>query len=212
MKNDILDRLGIHRVYPILFNDAGIRAILEGRKTRTARIIKPQPTKEHGIVFEGMALGGFGTQSDTEISCPFGEPGDHLWVREAFLQWHNEDEGCYRPTLRTEYRADGSFNLSGGLKWHPGILMPRRLSRIELEITGIYAKQLQDISEADVLAEGMETSAIRGAQKYFYPERNGKGRWESDAIYAYSGFWNYVHGQGAWEKNPWVWVINFKVS
>jgi len=225
---------------PILFSGAMVRAILEGRKTQTRRVIKPQPSDEiddlHGGEFrkrapyktECPATGrnvGFGFQDDDDRfwHCPYGAPGDRLWVRETWcpkadpltsrLIYHSNGVG-----YQCHYRADGEevfcddvdgfteWNKDGTFKspWKPSIHMPRWASRITLEITGVRVERLQEISQADAIAEGAppsHRSIDKVSQEFGFPDFSRS--W-------YAQLWESINGKGSWEKNPWVWVIEFK--
>ena len=161
---------------PILFNGEMVRAILEGRKTMTRRIVKPQPTKEDYTLmrniessntkdkglffwgkFENYRLVG---RDHVHFKCPFGEIGDRLWVRETFSDPSGEGYPIY-------YRADALWHWdeseAGGpvtltekdFTWKPSIFMPRWASRINLEITKVRVERLNDISEEDSISEGI---------------------------------------------------------
>lgn len=156
------------RERPILFSGEMVRAILKGRKTQTRRIVKVQP---ENVVQD--SFGRFGTDNGYSftgyIECPYGRPGDRLWVREtwadvtrAFQSYDCED------IQNVAFRADGSVYVAGGAyleklgdsgifvkKWKPSIFLPRYASRITLEITSIRVERLQAISEADAMAEGV---------------------------------------------------------
>lgn len=181
---------------PILFNDAMVRAILDGRKTQTRRIMK-------GAVLDWIRLPGGGVSSQfiadaANRLCPFGHPGDRLWVRECW-----SDAGANAPEL-TLYRASYPHHVpsryenipaSAEIRWRPSIHMPRWASRITLEITCVRVERLNDISGADAVAEGVRSRL---------PD-NGI------AVSEYRDLWEYINGPGSWEKNPWVWVIEFKI-
>lgn len=172
---------------PILFSAPMVRAILDGTKTQTRRVIK-------GLALNWIADGfcpEFIACAENKL-CPYGQPGDHLWVRETFLGWYNTDDGSF--SHAAAYRADG-YKLENGEKWRPSIHMPRAASRITLEITGVRVERLQDISPEDCLAEG-----IRG--------EHGNGR--CDLTTAYADLWEQINGLGSWDANSWVWVVEFK--
>lgn len=187
---------------PILFNDETVRAILDGRKTVTRRVVKLQ----HGadvVVTDGQVWRPSRTDYDGYVSCPFGKPGDRLWVREAWgvAESRFAPRGC---TIR--YRADGATGeVAGesGLKyagkdmsfcWRPSIHMPRWASRLTLEITDIRCQRLQDISEEDAQAEGVQWNA----------------RMLPFSVY-FRDLWDSIAKPGAlWSDNPWVWAIRFQ--
>lgn len=188
---------------PILFQAAMVRAILDGRKTQTRRLVKPQPRHVHdGVPYGAADPFGMG-KGGTPIPCPYGQPGDQLWVRESHWWFKDEPDhetGYYPPTLTVEdvqFRADGD---DGRKVWRPSIHMPRWASRITLEVTGVRVERLQDISEPDAQAEGCDACPFVDWQlKDGGPYRNG-----------YARLWESINGVGSWASNPWVWVVDFK--
>lgn len=182
---------------PILFSAPMVRAILEGRKTMTRRVIKNQcehigiGRDESGVFVHRHC------EHDTGITrCPYGQPGDRLWVRETFLYdyfMHENTAGI--PDLpdgqfshRIVYRASNPDHpiTVGSEKWKPSIFMPRKYSRITLEITNVRVERLQDISEEYAKQEG-------------FP----------DVVHFYE-LWTILNGKESWRANPWVWVVEFK--
>lgn len=217
---------------PIIFSSEMVRAILDGRKTQTRRPIKPQPMDHHWNGMNGYRLSWWTSGNYWELAhsiphnpsvdcenfvCPFGSPGDRLWVRETW-RWHDDE------TLGTcvEYRADGEklkprfSDEAAGWKaeqasvaidaqgWLPPIHMPSWVSRITLKITGIRVERLQDISEGDAIAEGSQIPCDqlpKSCQQATMTEREQFSRlW--DSIYLKKG-----KGSLSWRSNPWVWVI-----
>ena len=190
---------------PILMNSESVRGILEGRKTQTRRVIKPQPIvafwqgSAPQFQFTGFKLYSPGYDRNTlRQFCPYGQVGDRLWVREAY--WEDQSGGVWG------YRADGidwpPSNCGG--KSHPSIHMPRWASRITLEITGVRVERVQDISEEDAVAEGCDYLAKVGlGYMHAYPIvlRNFHFLW--DSINAKRGY--------GWDVNPWDWALTFKV-
>ena len=188
---------------PILFSGAMVRAILEGRKTVTRRVVKPcrHPFGRMLTAEEVAAEFNGGTCA---VLCPYGQPGERLWVRETFNRSNpGGAEGVYY------YRADGQFPAAmggnrfyGDEAWKPSIHMPRAASRILLEITAVRVERLQAISEEQAKAEGapMELAEL---------ERTVLG-----AVATYrAGFarlWQSINGAESWFANPWVWVVEFK--
>ena len=206
---------------PILFSAPMVRAILDGSKTQTRRIVKVQPPattsdvftfhhpdpREHFYAFDGDAL------LDWAYPCPLGEAGDRLYVRETW-QHSNHPFGPYDADCLVFYRADYMDNPHGpdGEKspegkyreWRPSIHMPRSASRITLEITGVRVERLNDCSRADAVAEGAPPShpSIDVVSRQFgYPDFSRS--W-------YAQLWEQINGAGTWAANPWVWVIEFK--
>lgn len=186
---------------PILFNSAMVCAILDGRKTQTRRIAKPQPDL---LTSDGRPA----WSTERGAMCQHGHTGDRLWVRETFA-----DEGARMCREDCYYRADGECDLQGG-RWTPSIHMPRWASRITLEITGLRVERLKDITEQDALAEGVDQSSLwvpgpRGT--LIPPEKKTLTGSHPTARHAFSCLWESINGSGSWEQNPWVWVIEFKI-
>jgi len=192
-----------------------VRAILDGRKTQTRRIMKVQPWPDatvevgpyhpHRIDRHGESQPGpatFGAVwdhqdivngGDAGLPCPYGAPGDTLWVRETWAPLPGS------VVLNVAfYRADTKA-ASDDVRWRPSIHMPRWASRITLRITDIRVERLQDISEDDAKAEGV------GYKNPGYLPGT-KGNW----IGSFAYLWNKINGPGAWEANPWVWVVAFE--
>lgn len=197
---------------PILFSAPMVRAILDGRKTQTRRVVKPQPIADERFV-GGYCIDRKGRQTSVEApyvgrDCPYGQPDDRLWVREAW-----STHACFDSispagltTRSIHYLADGKV-LSG--KGRPSIHMPRLASRITLEITGVRVERLQDISEDDCWAEGIESvDGIFDDQIHAIAKRIGCCA--EDAKPTYCALWESINGDGSWEANPWVWVVEFK--
>lgn len=178
--------------HPILFSGEMVRAILDGRKTQTRRVITPRPVSwDSEPIYNTSARGWhFKGGEKYKYKCPYGIPGDRLWVRET---WHEATPEPGFLVYRATYRWPQDF------KWKPSIFMPREASRITIEVTDIRVERVQDISDEDVLAEGfrMDNTAIfsrgyQGAMQILW-----------DSINAKRGF--------GWNANPWVWVVSFKV-
>jgi len=208
---------------PILFSGPMVRAILEGRKTVTRRVVKPQPIlhtthwwASHGEgpnwMAEGpsLATGGM-RQTWAWRLCPYGQPGDRLWVREAWATDAQVDAVAPRDLSKGEptlYPADGTVRQAGCAmiapgKIRPSIHMPRWCSRILLEIVAVRVERLQDISDEQALAEGVEVWA-RDADPVL------RQKYADDPKLAFVGLWTAVNGLGSYNANPWVWVIEYK--
>ena len=186
------------RELPILFSAPMVRAILAGTKTQTRRIVKARDL-EWMDVHQGLR------EPDNAERCPYGQPGgDRLYVRETWAAPHAYDHLPPRlipQDARIHYAATED---RGGLLWRPSIHMPRWASRITLEITGVRVERLQDISEADAVAEGC---------KPIRPELVQDGlivRQGRSAVEEFRLVWEQIHGGGSWEKNPFVWVVTFR--
>jgi len=213
-----------------------VRACLDGTKSQTRRAIKLPPAPEKLGYWEPTIIGGAGitdskgnpvperpaiwhTRTGACIACHF-QPGDRLWVREAFAL---DDNGHEEWPI---YRADGAAlpvlpPTRKASRWRSPIHMPRWASRIDLEITEVRVERLQDISEADALAEGIEeVEGIIGAScaggihheitgiRYYFDGGHDEGYESADD--AYHALWDSLNGPGSWDANPWVWVITFK--
>lgn len=202
---------------PIIFNDEMVRAILDGRKTQTRRIVKlPVIDKDIGCELSGSELAG--SQRDALRHCPHGQPGDRLWVREAWqgplLDEHDIDEyrengpELFQKSQYCAYRATDKLDAidedGKELGWRPSIHMHRWASRITLEITGVRVERLKDISEADAIAEGIQ-KAWQYADCYYTPSGDF-----ACAQVAFQRLWESIYRPGSWDANPWVWVIEFK--
>ncbi|HCF4018011.1 hypothetical protein [Pseudomonas aeruginosa] len=200
---------------PILFSDQMVRAILEGRKTVTRRIAKPVKHPDLGNIYApGALVLENEPQHVVDRACPFGQPGDRLWVREAWQgplisdeeQAANQswwkDMTKFQDPAHCAYRASGDDNEYVDpdgyfhCKWKPSIHMPRWASRILLEITAVRVERLQDITPNQCIAEG----AWREKDKEL-----GRGQ---EAIAAFADLWRSTGGD--WDANPWVWVVEFK--
>jgi hypothetical protein len=186
------------RERPILFSGPMVRALLAGTKTQTRRISKPVRHPDLGNVYApGALVLEHEPQHVIDRCCPYGRPGDRLWVRETF--GHFERNENFKPGCEVFYRADG--NCLELEPWRPSIHMPRWASRILLEITGVRVERLQDINEADALAEGSFTWA---------GEQDTPVRDLDEARLVYCQLWEEINGPGSWDANPWVWVVEFE--
>jgi len=192
---------------PILFSAPMVRALLDGSKTQTRRVVKPQHLK----FFEHSAAEMLGAWDKRPM--PHGHPGDRLWVREAWrgiVQINGPHEaystGVARYVPDQEYCKKVEFaatDEANGEPWRPSIHMPRWASRITLEITSVRVERLQDISEADAMAEGIPADLLPlDVARMPYPSSIAAGR--------YAALWESINGPGSWDANPWVWVVEFK--
>jgi hypothetical protein len=182
---------------PILFSGPMVRAILEGRKTQTRRIVKGKGTwdvvaEERGVPWPG-AENDLGDWQDFE--CPYGEIGERLWVRESFC-------ADFKPMI---YQATAKHSTYGGerVKYKPSIHMPRHLSRINLEITGVRVEPLNEISQQDAVCEGVEGAWENN-------DGNPSNAYGISAVRQFEALWKSINGDDSWDANPWVWVVEFK--
>lgn len=210
---------------PILMSGPMVGATLEGRKTKTRRtagldVINRNPNSWSSdvepFVGETLWIGFSSNAGEDAVKCPYGKPGERLWVREAHYLWgwwakiDGKHRFLYERSYGVRFEAPPTV-LTGRSKrrgWYkrPSIFMPRWASRISLEITEIRVERLQEISEEDAKAEGMDNNhSIKwpdGDPGYIDDvyRRNFATGWNS--LNAKRGF--------GWDKNPWVWVIGFR--
>lgn len=195
---------------PILFSAPMVRALLDGSKTQTRRIVKPQPdipiwmhpffmSPKNGKARFRPVGPDWPDSEDDDIYFPYGQPGDRLWVREAFAPKAIDPECTTIAYRATDDECNGP--------WKPSIHMHRWMSRITLEITEVRVELLQSISEADAKAEGV-TPKSNG--RYACNFDDGKVECVSP-VTAYMSLWTELNGRESWPENPWVWVIEFKV-
>lgn len=209
----------------MIFNSEMVRAILDGRKTQTRRIMKIQP--EHSGLGLRRVIDSkngsddgkyFWSSSDAcglkarskSFACPFGAVGDRIWVRETWAE-----AGASAPDLKL-YRANYPEHVPSiyenvppaeEIRWTPSIHMPRWASRILLEITDVRVERLNAISEEDARAEGIIDGGCLNCGE---TEPCGCANPEPDATDAFAYLWQSIYGQENWNANPWVWVIEFK--
>ena len=212
--------------HPILFSGPMVRAILDGRKTQTRRVVRPQPADQprHAASFYQLH-GGVQLYDDGNkiFSCPYGDPGDRLWVRETWKYIDGAHSARQYPGwVLIGFRADGrekSFDHDPPEKWkkdptwkgheniapwRPSIHMPRGASRITLEVVSVRVERVQEISRSDALAEG------------FTPGLNGLESWDGklygNSQLAFEACWESINAKRGygWDVNPWVWVVEFK--
>lgn len=214
---------------PILFSGEMVRAILEGRKTQTRRALTKQP-----IDILPMKVPNLWVTLETRdpnhgrvIRCRYGKPGDRLWVKETFQvvqpwgsvgdEWVGDDImevdgrlGSVKPEQigywwSLVYRAQDDICSW----WRPGIFMPRWASRITLEIVSVRVERVQDISDADAIAEGIER--VSDAAHFAWRDYTGNNQLLSPAM-SYQSLWEKINSKRelGWDVNPWVWVLEFK--
>jgi hypothetical protein len=230
---------------PILFSTQMVQAILKGRKTMTRRIVKPQPStisvcsktgekapfkyKEVSVMAEDLKTT---KQISTEcegpygdiIKCPYGKPGDLLWVRETLYQegelglyYVADNEPILEETLPEDYTVYRNYAHCKV----PNIHMQKSVARIWLEVTDIRVERLQEISEDDAKAEGVEiikicnlsdpNDKIRYRDYRFYDAYAPKARLWVTAKRSFETLWQSINGNESWNENPWVWVVYFKI-
>lgn len=225
------------RERPILMNGQMVRATLDDSKGQTRRVLPAVYNDPPGLVVKVAAPGTwpsilrspradewgmyFAGQFPCHLRCPYGVPGDRLWVREAWAaadqmyQGHDLDEAgvvAYRADLSARFQNPGRYEQPGpvptrdlaswnfdALRWRPSIFMPRWASRLTLEVTDVRVERLRDISEEDARAEGVDVSAHTDAL--------------SPALEAFEQLWDAINGARpgcSWADNAWVWVVSFR--
>lgn len=191
--------------HPILYSTPMVQAILQGRKTITRRVVKPQPRidKQTGDVY----LKSFNEVIPVEewaqahaALCPYGKVGDKLWVRETFAV-------IGHTTKHYVYKADAEgIPKWEDMKWKPSIFMPRAACRITLQITSEKVERLQDITEDQAIAEGIfYNEGLKG----FTSDNEGRNFHASDPRKSFMKLWIAINGEDSWDANPFVWAIGF---
>lgn len=196
-----------------------VRAILDGRKTQTRRVVKLNAWKDEGDCdYTGQCI-KVGEYIDLRL-CPYGQPGDRMWVRETWAvptECDSFSSGMLNRNVPMWYAADGEKRFitnagNGPGKARPSIHMPRWASRITLEITGVRVERLQAITWRNAIAEGIEPGTMGSAGWKDYEAKDSEGAW-SDPIDSYRTLWASINGRdnpGSWAANPWVWVVEFR--
>ena len=189
---------------PILFSTPMVQAILEGRKTMTRRKVKLQPGE--GEYYQLMEDGEFAYISVGGMSgpykCPYGQPGDILWVRETWQHTKNlginpEDENSGYIYKCSENGQEWANNTENWV-WKPSLFMKKEACRIFLKVTGVKVERLQDISTLDAIKEGVNPCTLNS--------QTGNYSFE----YGFQKIWKEINGQKSWNDNPWVWCISFE--
>jgi hypothetical protein len=222
---------------PILFGAPMVLAILAGQKTQTRRVVKGwgrlvTPPESHPFTGElvgdlgypasaGQTWAGFAAKDSASpiyLRCPFGQPGDRLWVRETWapfgpLDQQNREQAP--PGSVAMYRAGAAY-FTAPMKWRPSIHMPRWASRITLEVTGVRIERLWEISEDDAKAEGVarelgrDVPAAMGGGVNPWRDYEDEENWYTSAGGSFGSLWRSINGRESWTSNPWVWVVEFK--
>lgn len=227
---------------PILFSGPMVRALLDGRKTQTRRIVKLDvPADAHEVFFwsgEALRRAGWANVSEPGLwarrngrdgyiqhigRCPYGVPGDRLWVKETWRPRRT----VFPWDLDVTYAADGAVRTIedgefGDKDWTmpkaaargnvSPLFMPRWASRLTLTITDVRVERLQDISEADAEAEGIREPSI-GPIHMVSAEACGQiDRDTAPALFLWEMLWKSINGDESWNANPWVWAVTFEVE
>ncbi|CAM3640233.1 hypothetical protein G4177_06025 [Corallococcus sp. ZKHCc1 1396] len=215
------------RERPILFSAAMILALLAGRKTVTRRLLKPQPAPnaphDGGTVWEfrpdkglHVPCGTVGHLSVAEkmgLRCPYGQPGDRLWVRETF-HITSANEVVYRADYPYNATERGMENIPAeqAVRWCPSIHMPRWASRLTLKVLSVRAERLHDITEEDAKHEGVEEAPDPFDEdteywRCFLPECADDCAGVLSARESFETLWKSINGPESWDANPWVWRV-----
>ncbi len=239
----------MQKEHPILFSTLMVQAILAGRKTNTRRLTKLQEINKHPDWWECIPVKNMAGElaymfTDKEsgkvvfIKSPYGQPGDMLWARES-QQWLEGFAGSGYYVFKADFtqqngaweqdiKVDGKDRVERVEKWRPSIHMPKEASRIWLPVEDVRVERLQDISEEDAIAEGVQENvcdpetADRCPSLLCIDGCSGKGQYyrypvDFDDLPCYSAresfqtLWHSINGRESWNANPWVWAVKFKV-
>lgn len=210
---------------PILFSTPMVQAIIAGRKTQTRRIVKNQDLVcDDGTINTNRITDSMWRRVNKELPesfglnyfCPYGEPGNLLWVRESFTEEACATTYCYKadfpiiwPPEQTE-EGEEIIQEAKDYRFKPSIHMPRWASRITLEVTGVRVERLDDITESDAQAEGvlLPATEIDGEVMALLPiDGYAPKEWTHREFF--KRLWAEINGAESWAANPWVWVVEF---
>lgn len=191
---------------PILFSAPMVRAILDGSKTQTRRVYK---NRKHPDTGRDLAASELVREAQHVVDriCPYGQAGDRLWVKETWFEVGAIDPGLivyradYPEGVSAEYQT---VPLATEIKWKSSLFMRRTASRVLLEIVGVRVERLQDISQADARAEGAPPS------HYSFDVVSRQTGYADFPRSWYAQLWDQINGAGSWNRNPWVWVVEFR--
>jgi hypothetical protein len=202
---------------PILFSGAMVRAILAGQKTQTRRVVKlrelgPSPTRGYDWCFRDRR-GMWNDVNDkllVDKFCPYGKPGDSLWVRETWGAAREFDD--VKPTHLDPDRDifyQATDEVPGGIRWRPSIHMPRWASRLALDVASVHVERLQEITTEAIIAEGVDVPDVDYSVAGSPPELDSER--EAYALRRWIDLWDGINGaKHPWPSNPFVWVVEFK--
>jgi hypothetical protein len=226
------DTIDDAKEHPIIFNEWSINRILAGEKTQTRRVIdfsKFDPLGEMDMrpgkfEFEGLEDGRSanfcGPNGVAVVHCPYGQPGDVLWVREGFQFPEFEDDVSPRDLVDywvdqagapppVKYSTGETKRAWNGHDWgrkRSSIHMPRELCRIRLRVEDVRVERVQGMSPEDAYAEGVKAQTPSSEPRTAIQAQQMQ---DEAMIDAFREKWNSIHGDGAWERNEWVWVVEF---
>lgn len=199
---------------PILFSTPMVQAILEGRKTQTRRVckrligstgVKDVYHRPDGL-FVGLHLKrGDGQAIMNPFSCPYGKPGDVLWVRETWCRAIDEPVSF----LYKASHPEAWDNETGGSPWRPSIHMPKAAARIWLQIESVRVERLHEISEEDAINEGSKAGDPT-AYSFTFSKLTTEDHSQLEYRAGFAELWCKINGPESWDANPWVWVVEFK--
>jgi hypothetical protein len=200
---------------PILFSAPMVRALLAGSKTQTRRPYKVRKHPDAGCEIAASELVRE-RQHVVDRICPYGQPGDRLWVRETHRPIFGQTCGLIAvdyqadPREKWERLGDSADSLVKPTKWIPSIHMRREYSRILLEVVSVRVERLIECSVADAAAEGVKPDDIRQFAVYGATAGERAAIRRIAALAPYQRLWESINGAGSWSANPWVWVVEFK--
>jgi hypothetical protein len=217
----------VARERAVLFSAPMVRALLAGTKTQTRRAMSVQPHDGAEVVCDDFyptviakngdeepgheVFGAWWSDGEEAVRCPYGKPGERLWVREA---WRTDPQFDYLPprdldpaVAPVQYEAGPHADVLGG-KLRPSMFMPRWACRLVLTLESVRVERLNDISEADALAEGVTPKWEPGCSGRLMEALGGFSF--RPAASAYADLWEQINGPGSWSANPWVWVLAFR--
>lgn len=191
---------------PILYSDPMVRAVLDGTKTKTRRIIPLQPRhpiNNASFVYHGGLWYYPNVCPDIHFKCRYGEPGDYLWVRETHA-FRDYNSYILKKSNSVIYRADYDNPKKCARRFKPSIHMPRWASRITLEIKNITIERLWEITEEDAKKEGCRPMDYATGREVLFDDKMGSYRWH------FRELWKSINGPNSWDSNPFVFVIEFE--
>lgn len=216
--------------HPILFSTEMVQAILAGRKTQTRRTVKKLPIDTDIVWWDGaewIVENNMGLVVNTKTVCPYGKPGDLLWVRETFCltqPLHPETYyfayKAYDQTMPYKREpASHKYDYSIPDEWKPSIHMPKEAARIWLEVEDVSVERLHSISNEDAFAEGIDWKIKYPEEepdmKFYRDYQRGANNFSAGTMFqakhSFFSLWKFINGKESYNANPWVWVIKFKV-
>lgn len=212
---------------PMLYSRPMVQATIARRKTKTRRVIKPQPPEQFLNHGNAIAFVTDKTLNHT-VHCPYGKPGDLIWVKESFYAYGHwttiTDNTGKRKSIFQDLTRDNFYlhqyaaewqpkkvAKKGELGWHKrsSLFMPKRIARIWLKINDVNVQRIQDITPMDSEAEGIKM--LSGGTFWWQNYLNEGLPGFKSAVQSFKSLWQSINGKDSWNENPWVWVIEFKL-